>query len=60
MLLCCLDKLEADMLMLQVHAGTCSLHMNGILLAKKIMLQDYFWLTMEADYYRFVRKCYNC
>ena len=49
MLLCCLNKSEADMLMLQVHAGTCGPHMNGILLAKKIMLQGYFCLIMEAD-----------
>ena len=49
MLLRCLSKPEADMLMLQVHAGTCGSHMNGVLLAKNIMLQGYFWSTMEAD-----------
>jgi hypothetical protein len=34
--------------------------MNGVLLAKKIMLQGYFWQTMEADCCRFVRRCHNC
>ena len=38
MLLHCVDKREADTLMLQVHVGTCNPHMNGVLLAKKIML----------------------
>ena len=38
MLLRCVDKKETDMLMLQVHAGTCGPHMNGVLLAMKIML----------------------
>ena len=42
MLLCCVGKREANTLMLQVHAGTCGPHMNGMLLAKKIMLQGYF------------------
>ena len=49
MLLRCVNKREADTLMLQVHAGTCGPHMNGVLLAKKIMLQGYFWSTMEVD-----------
>ena len=42
MLLHCVDKKQADTLMLQVHAGTCGPHMNSVLLAKKIMLQGYF------------------
>jgi ribonuclease HI len=50
LLLRCVDQQEAGVLMLQVHAGSCGPHMNGILLAKKIMLQGYFWSTMEADY----------
>ena len=42
MLLRYVDKKEADTLMIQVHAGTCGPHMNGVLLGKKIMLQGYF------------------
>ena len=38
MLLQCVDKKEADTLMLQIYAETCGLYMNGVLLAKKIML----------------------
>ena len=60
MLIRCLNKSEANTLMIQVHAGTCGPHKNGVLLAKKIMLQVYFWRTMEADCCRFVRKCHNC
>ena len=49
MLLCCMGKRETDTLMLQVHVGICGPHMNGVLLAKKIMLQGYSWSTMEAN-----------
>ena len=49
MLLRYVGKREVDTLMLQVHAGTYGPHMNGVLLAKNIMLQGYFWSTMEAD-----------
>ncbi|KAL3515062.1 hypothetical protein ACH5RR_021964 [Cinchona calisaya] len=40
-----------------VHRGVCGPHMNGHLLAKKIMRVGYFWLTMEHDCIEFVRRC---
>ena len=43
----------------KIHEGVCSLHMNEIILAKKIARQGYFWLTMEADCQKFMKKCHN-
>ena len=43
-----------------VHEGVCGPHMNGTVLAKKIARQGYFWLTMETDCVKFIRKCHNC
>ena len=43
-----------------IHDGVCGPHMNGIVLAKKIARQGYFWLTMETDCVKFVKKCHNC
>ncbi|XP_071926087.1 uncharacterized protein [Coffea arabica] len=45
----CVDDDEAEYLMKEVHSGVCGSHMNGHLLAKKIMRTGYFWLTMEHD-----------
>nr|XP_027122209.1 uncharacterized protein LOC113739164 [Coffea arabica] len=59
-LLRCVDKDEAEYLMKEVHSGVCGSHMNGHLLAKKIMRTGYFWLTMEHDCVVFVRKCIKC
>ncbi|XP_027157443.1 uncharacterized protein LOC113759006 [Coffea eugenioides] len=59
-LLRCVDEDEADYLMKEVHSGLCGSHMNGHLLAKKIMRTGYFWLTMEHDCVVFVRKCITC
>ncbi|XP_071905668.1 uncharacterized protein [Coffea arabica] len=56
-LLRCVNEGEADYLMKEVHSGVCGTHMNGHLLAKKIMRTGYFWLTMEHDCVVFVRKC---
>ena len=46
-LLRCVDEDEADYLIKVVHSGVYGSHMNGHLLAKKIMRTGYFGLTME-------------
>ncbi|XP_071933752.1 uncharacterized protein [Coffea arabica] len=59
-LLRCVDEDEAQYMMKEVHSGVCGPHMNGHLLAKKIMRTGYFWLTMEHDCIDFVRRCIKC
>ncbi|XP_070023434.1 uncharacterized protein [Nicotiana sylvestris] len=41
-LLRCVEANEASKLLDEVHAGTCGPHMNGFVLAKKILRQDIF------------------
>ncbi|XP_070014319.1 uncharacterized protein [Nicotiana sylvestris] len=45
----CVDVKEASKQLEDVYAGTCGPHMNGFILAKKILRADYFWMTMETD-----------
>ena len=52
----CVDKNEAQKLVEVVHEGVCGVHMNGTVLAKKIAHQGYFWLTMETDCVKFVKR----
>ena len=52
----CVDKEEAQKLMEAVHEGVCGVHMNGTGLAKKIARRGYFWLIMETDYVKFMKK----
>jgi len=59
-LLRCVDVEEAEKIMNEVHAGVCGPHMNGYVLAKKILRAGYYWLTMERDCFRFVKKCHQC
>ena len=56
----CVDKDEAQKLVKAVHEGVSGVHMNGTILAKKIARQGYFWLTMEIDCVRFMKKYHNC
>ncbi|XP_030461335.1 uncharacterized protein LOC115681508 [Syzygium oleosum] len=51
-LLKCVDAKEANRLMREIHEGEYGSHMNGHLLARKIMRLGYFWMAMEADYIR--------
>ena len=55
----CVNKDEAHQLMEVIHEGVCDPHLNGIVLAKKIARQGYFWLTMKIDYVKFEKKCHN-
>ncbi|XP_070003235.1 uncharacterized protein [Nicotiana sylvestris] len=53
-LLRCVDVKEASRLLEEIHAGTCGPHMNGFVLAKKILRAGYFWITMEMDCIRYI------
>ncbi|PKI75923.1 hypothetical protein CRG98_003684 [Punica granatum] len=55
-LLRCIDEHESRRLMEEVHGGNCGPHMNGLMLAKKIMRLGYYWSTMETDC---VKHCYQ-
>ncbi|XP_070010725.1 uncharacterized protein [Nicotiana sylvestris] len=59
-LLRCVDAQEARRIMNEVHAGVCRPHMNGYVLARKILRAGYYWMTMEKDCFSFVRKCNQC
>ncbi|XP_060200829.1 uncharacterized protein LOC132629109 [Lycium barbarum] len=59
-LLRCVDAKEAATIMTEIHSGVCGPHMNGYVLAKKILRAGYYWLTMEWDSIRFVRRCHQC
>ena len=55
-----IDEKEAKRLVEEVHEGVCGPHMNGHMLARKIMRMGYFWLTIESDCIRHVRHCHLC
>ncbi|XP_070020753.1 uncharacterized protein [Nicotiana sylvestris] len=59
-LLRCVDAQEVGRIINEVHAGVCGPHMNGYVLAKKILWAGYYWMTMEKDCFSFVRKYHQC
>jgi len=59
-LLRCVDAKEAELILQEVHEGTFGTHMNGHSMARKILRAGYFWMTMENDCCKHVRKCQKC
>jgi len=43
----------------EVNQGVYGPHMNGGMLAKKILRMGYYWNTMEIDYVDFVKSCHD-
>ena len=44
----------------EVHQRICGPHMNGRMLAKKILRIGYYWNTMETDCVDFVKSFHDC
>ena len=59
-LLKCVGAKEANRLMREIHEGECGPHMNGHLLARKIMRLGYFFMAMEFDCIWHVHYCHQC
>ena len=59
-LLRCIDKSEAERIMIELHEGTFGTHSSGHTIAKKILREGYYWSTMEADCYQHSRTCHKC
>ncbi len=48
------------MVLEEVHQGVCGTHSSGLTLGKKLLRIGYYWPTMEADTYHFVKRCVPC
>ncbi|XP_020207600.1 uncharacterized protein LOC109792591 [Cajanus cajan] len=59
-LLRCIDQVEAQNMIKEVHEGVFGTHIPGPAMAKKILRAGYYWSTMERDCYQYVRKCHKC
>mgnify|MGYP003702491933 CR=1 FL=1 len=51
----CVDAEESKRLIEAMHGGECGVHMNEVMLARKILRRGYYWPTMEEDCIDFVR-----
>ncbi|XP_031107639.1 uncharacterized protein LOC116012276 [Ipomoea triloba] len=59
-LLKCVHPDEAELMMREVHEGVCSAHQGAYTIARRIMLQGFFWPKMLKDCAEYARRCPKC
>ncbi|XP_019176071.1 PREDICTED: uncharacterized protein LOC109171493 [Ipomoea nil] len=59
-LLKCLLRPEAEKIMDEAHRGICAAHQGAHTLARKLVVQGYYWPTMMRDYVERVSRCGVC
>ncbi|XP_019195683.1 PREDICTED: uncharacterized protein LOC109189530 [Ipomoea nil] len=59
-LLKCLLKPEAEKVMDEAHRGICAAHQGAHTLARKLVVQGYYWPTMMRDCVERMSKCGVC
>ena len=55
-----MDIHEADLLSTEVHEGSFGTHSNVHVMTKNMLRVGYYWLIMEFDCCKFVKKCQKC
>ncbi|XP_019159717.1 PREDICTED: uncharacterized protein LOC109156335 [Ipomoea nil] len=59
-LLRCLLRPEAEKIMDEAHRGICAAHQGAHNLARKLVVQGYYWPTMMRDCIEWISKCGVC
>nr|KYP72966.1 Pro-Pol polyprotein [Cajanus cajan] len=59
-LLKCIDNLQAEYVMREVHEGICGSHSGGRTLAAKVLRAGNYWPTLKGDCAEFVKRCIPC
>ncbi|CAH9085383.1 unnamed protein product, partial [Cuscuta europaea] len=44
----------------EIHEGICSSHQGPRTLARKIILQGYYWPTIQRDCFNHTQRCAVC
>ncbi|XP_071741719.1 uncharacterized protein [Rutidosis leptorrhynchoides] len=52
--------IEAEMIVDEVHNGSCVLHSGYKTIAAKIMLMGYFWPSLYRDVANIIKRCKSC
>ncbi|XP_019150219.1 PREDICTED: uncharacterized protein LOC109147035 [Ipomoea nil] len=59
-LLRCLLRPEAEKIIDEAHRGICAAHQGAHTLARKLVVQGYYWPTMMRDCIEWISKCGVC
>ena len=59
-LLKCIDKEEAKVLICEIHEGVCGSHQSAYKMKWVIRKNGYFWPTMLEDCFTYYKGCQEC
>ncbi|XP_019166519.1 PREDICTED: uncharacterized protein LOC109162254 [Ipomoea nil] len=59
-LLKCLLRTDAEKITDEAHRGICAAHQGAHTLARKLVVQGYYWPTMMRDCIEWIAKCVVC
>lgn len=56
----CITSEEGNQILQDIYGGICGAHIRSRMLARKVLLLEYFWSTMQQDSQTLVRSCPSC
>ncbi|XP_028087698.1 uncharacterized protein LOC114288396 [Camellia sinensis] len=54
------EEKKVEAFLYEIHEGICGSHTRGRSLAYRAISQGYWWLCMQADAQKYVRRCEKC
>nr|GFA04192.1 reverse transcriptase domain-containing protein [Tanacetum cinerariifolium] len=56
----CVGPLQADYVLREIHAGSCSMHSGPRSVVARALRSGYYWPTMHRDARDVIKKCSDC
>ena len=59
-LLRCLDPIQADYILAELHRGICGMHSGMRSMVVRVLRVGYYWPTIKKDAQIYTKKCLEC
>ncbi|GJZ45762.1 reverse transcriptase domain-containing protein [Tanacetum coccineum] len=56
----CVGPIQADYVLREIHAGSCSMHSGPRSVVARALRSGYYWPTMHRDARDMIKKCNDC
>ena len=58
--LLCIHPNATELILEELHEGICGSHTRGMSLSHRAITQGYWWLIMQKEAHKYVKKCDQC
>ena len=56
----CVHLEASELILEELHEGICGSHTGGRSLSYRVITQGYWWLNMQKEAHKYVKKCDQC